>query len=66
MAYKHLLLSLLYQKAEEIHSEIHFFLKSNIFIPSREYQAAPARNMTGIGKLNNVPKTFILFVRYRS
>lgn len=64
MACTHLLLSLLYQQAEEIHSEIHFFLQSNIFILSREYQTAPAGNVTGTGKLNNVPKTFISFVSY--
>lgn len=66
MACTHLLLSLLYQKNEEIDTEVQFFFKSNIFIPSRDIsaQAAPAGNVTGVDKFNNVPETFISFVSY--
>lgn len=53
-----LLLSLLYQKADEIHSEM-YFLKKSSFIPGDiSTQTAPVVAVTGVSKLKNAPTKF--------
>lgn len=53
-----LLLSLLYHKAKEIHSEMHLF-KLGIFIPKQGYEhSASSVSVTGVSKQKNVHKKF--------
>lgn len=54
-----LLLSLHYQKADEIHSEMYFLKKSSIFIPGDiSTQTAPVVAVSGVSKLKNAPTKF--------